>query len=233
MTARAGEVADIWLGARVFGANTPRERPRDGRDFESGFFETAEPHYEEGPKPQAGIKKRMMTMSNLRETFIEELKDLYDAEKQITKALPKMAKAAENDELREGFETHLEETEEHIRRLEQVFKAFGETPKGKKCKAMEGLIAEGKDIIDEEEGDAALICAAQKVEHYEIASYGSLIAWAKLLEEDEAVDFLQQTLEEEETTDEKLTEIAESAVNVEESEGEEETASAGSNRRGR
>jgi ferritin-like metal-binding protein YciE len=162
-------------------------------------------------------------MSNLRETFIEELKDLYDAEKQITKALPRMAKAAENEELKEAFETHLEETQSQIERLEKVFKVFGETPKGKKCKGMEGLIAEAKELIDEEEGDAALICAAQKVEHYEIAAYGSLAAWAELLEEQEAVELLEETLSEEEQADEKLTEVAESAVNVEEAEsGEEE-----------
>ena len=156
-----------------------------------------------------------------RETFIEELKDLYDAEKQITKALPKMAKAAEHDELREAFETHLEETENQIERLEKVFELFDETPKGKKCKAMEGLVAEGKELIEEEEGDAALICAAQKVEHYEIASYGSLISWARLLGEDEAADLLEETLAEEEQADEKLTDIAESTINVEEAEGDE------------
>src|SRR4051794_29927758 len=104
-------------------------------------------------------------MSNLRETFVEELKDLYDAEKQIAKALPKMAKAAEHDELREAFESHVGETQEQISRLEKVFKIFGETAKGKKCKGMEGLLEEGKDKIEEEEGDAALIAAAQKVEH--------------------------------------------------------------------
>lgn len=161
-------------------------------------------------------------MSDLRETFIEELKDLYDAEKQISKALPKMAKAAEHEELKEAFETHLEETQGQIERLEKVFQLFDETPKGKKCKAMEGLVEEGKDLIDEEEGDAALICAAQKIEHYEIASYGSLISWARLLGEDEAADLLEETLGEEEQTDEKLTDVAESTINVEESEGAEE-----------
>src|ERR1043166_5749939 len=125
-------------------------------------------------------------MSELRETFITELKDLYDAEKQITRALPKLAKAAEDDGLREAFETHLEETEEHINRLDRVFKLFGEPPKGKKCKGMEGLLEEGREMIAEDEGDAALICAAQKVEHYEIAAYGSLVSWAKLLGEDDA-----------------------------------------------
>src|SRR6187455_3100264 len=100
-------------------------------------------------------------MSDLRETFLEELKDLYDAEKQLLKALPKMAKAAQHEELKSAFETHAEQTETHIQRLEQVFEIFGETAKAKKCKAMQGLVEEGKDLIDEEEGDAALICAAQ------------------------------------------------------------------------
>jgi ferritin-like metal-binding protein YciE len=163
-------------------------------------------------------------MSGLRETFIEELKDLYDAEKQLIKALPKMAKAAEHEELKAAFEDHLQETETHVERLEQVFSIFGETAKGKKCKAMQGLVEEGQDLIDEEEGDAALICAAQKVEHYEIASYGSLRTWAELLDENEAVDLLQETLDEEKATDEKLTEIAESAANPEEAEGEGEEA---------
>ena len=163
-------------------------------------------------------------MSALRDTFVEELKDLYDAEKQLLKALPKMAKAAENEELKAAFEQHLEETETHVERLEKVFEAFGETVKGKKCKAMQGLVEEAADLIKEEEGDAALICAAQKVEHYEIASYGSLRAWAELLDESEAIDLLQETLDEEKTTDERLTEIAETAANPEgeAEEGEEE-----------
>ncbi|MDB6057000.1 MAG: hypothetical protein JWO95_844 [Verrucomicrobiales bacterium] len=157
-------------------------------------------------------------MSNLRETFIEELKDLYDAEKQLMKALPKMAKAAEHEELKAGFEEHLDQTEEHINRLEEVFKLLDETAKSKKCKAMAGLVEEAQDLIKEEEGDAALICAAQKVEHYEIASYGSLKSWAKLMGEDEIVDLLDETLEEEKATDEKLNDIAETAINVEEHE---------------
>jgi ferritin-like metal-binding protein YciE len=165
-------------------------------------------------------------MSKLRETFLDELADLYDAEKQILKALPKMAKAAEHEELKDAFQTHLEETEEHVNRLEQVFRAFGEKPKGKKCKAMQGLVEEGQELIDEKMGDAALICAAQKVEHYEIASYGSLQSWATLLEENEAADLLQETLDEEKATDEKLTQTAENAINVEDGqESEEETTS--------
>lgn len=155
-------------------------------------------------------------MSALRETLIEELKDIYDAEKQLLKALPKMAKAAENEELKEAFETHQEETQTHIERLEKAFEIFGQTPKSKKCKAMQGLLEEGQDLIKEGEGDAALICAAQKVEHYEIASYGSLCAWADLIDEPDASELFQETLDEEKATDEKLTEIAETAANPEE-----------------
>jgi ferritin-like metal-binding protein YciE len=162
-------------------------------------------------------------MGELRETFIDELKDLYDAEKQLLKGLPKMAKAAENEELRTAFEEHLEVTSEQVKRLEQVFKIFGEEPKGKKCKAMQGLLEEGQELIEEEAGDAALICAAQKVEHYEIASYGSLVAWARLLDESDARELLEETLSEEKETDEKLTEIAETAANPEaDEEGEDE-----------
>src|SRR2546423_14020498 len=160
-------------------------------------------------------------MSELRDTFVEELKDLYDAEKQLLKALPKMAKAAQEEELKEAFDSHLEETKEHVRRLEQVFKIMDEPVKGKKCKAMQGLVEEGEDLIEEEEGDAALICAAQKGEHYEIASYGSLESWARLMEQEDAANLLEETLEEEKAADEKLTEIAETTINPEESRGEE------------
>jgi ferritin-like metal-binding protein YciE len=160
-------------------------------------------------------------MTELRETFLDELKDLYDAEKQLTKGLPKMAKAAEHEELKAAFEQHLQETEVQVERLEKVFKIFGVPAKGKKCKAMQGLLEEGKELIEEEAGDAALICAAQKVEHYEIASYGSLVAWAKLLKEDDALELLEETLNEEKQTDEALTEIAEGAINVETQEQEE------------
>ena len=160
-------------------------------------------------------------MNTLRETLIEELSGIYDAERQLTKALPKMAKAAENDELKAGFEKHLEETENHVERLDQVFEALGEKAKGKKCKAMKGLIEEGTERIQDEAGDAALIAAAQKIEHYEIAGYGSLKSWAELLDEDEAVDLLEQTLQEEKATDDKLTELAESTINVQEGEQEE------------
>jgi len=157
-------------------------------------------------------------MSNLRETFVAQLCDLYDAEKQLLKALPKMAKAASHEELKDAFESHLEETQAHVHRLEQVFQSVGEKPKTRKCKAMQGLIEEGHESISEEEGDAALICAAQKVEHYEIAGYGSVCAWAKLLGEHEAAEILGETLEEEKAADATLNGIAETAVNVEEKE---------------
>jgi ferritin-like metal-binding protein YciE len=154
-------------------------------------------------------------MSTLRDTFLNELADLYDAEKQLTKALPKMAKAAKNAELKEGLEQHLKETEGHVNRLEQIFETFGKSAKGKKCKAMKGLIDEGEDLIGDEAGDAALICAAQKVEHYEIAAYGSLKTWAKHLEQEEVANLLEQTLDEEKGADDKLTSVAESTVNAE------------------
>ena len=147
-------------------------------------------------------------MSTLRETFLDELSDIYDAEKQLLKALPKMAKAANNPDLKSGFETHLTETRQHVSRLEEVFEAFGEPAKGKTCKAMKGLIQEGEELIQEDAGDSALICAAQKVEHYEIAAYGSLKSWAQLLDEDESADLLEATLSEENATDEKLSDVA-------------------------
>jgi len=162
-------------------------------------------------------------MSKLRETFLNQLMDIYDAEKQLVKALPKVAKAADHGELKEAFEMHLEETEGHGERLEQVFEIIGESAKGKKCKAMAGLLEEGQEVINEAEGDAALICAAQKIEHYELAGYGCLHTWARLLGEDDAADLLEETLEEEKAADEKLTELAENIINVEESEGEGES----------
>ena len=155
--------------------------------------------------------------SGLHELFLEELSDVYSAEQQITRALPKMAKAAESDELRMAFEEHLEQTHEQITRLEQVFRSLDETLKRKTCKAMQGLIEEGSEMMQEHKGsreiDAALIAAAQKVEHYEIASYGTLCTWAEQMGHDEALELLKQTIDEEETTDERLTEIAESLAN--------------------
>jgi ferritin-like metal-binding protein YciE len=153
-----------------------------------------------------------MEANRLKHVYTEELKDLYSAENQLVKALPKMAKAATSEELRLGFEEHLEQTKGHVTRLERIFKALGESPKGKKCKGMEGLITEGAEMIEEdpapEELDAGLISAAQRVEHYEIAGYGCVRTYAELLGEDEAVSLLEQTLQEEKEADEKLTELA-------------------------
>ena len=155
--------------------------------------------------------------NDLHELFLEELADVYNAETQITKALPKMAKAAESDELRQAFEEHLQQTEEQISRLDQVFESLGETMKRKTCKGMQGLIEEGKEVMEEQKGsaaiDAALIAAAQKVEHYEIATYGTLCAWAEQMGHQEALELLKQNIDEEETTDERLTELAESLAN--------------------
>jgi ferritin-like metal-binding protein YciE len=154
-----------------------------------------------------------MEESALKELYIDELKDLYSAENQLVKALPKMAKAATSPDLKAGFEEHLKQTDGHVKRLEKIFKSLGESPKGKKCKGMEGLITEGKEMIDEDPGDeeldAGLIAAAQRVEHYEMAGYGSVATYAKLLHENEAEGLLRQTLAEEKDTDKKLTKLAE------------------------
>jgi ferritin-like metal-binding protein YciE len=159
-----------------------------------------------------------MEMNRLKHLYIEELKDIYSAENQLVKALPKMAKASTSEDLREGFEEHLEQTKEHVARLETIFKGLGESPKGKKCKGMEGLISEGSEMIEEdpaaEELDAGLISAAQRVEHYEIAAYGCVSTYAKLMGEEEAVSLLRQTLEEEKETDQRLTQMAEE-INLE------------------
>ena len=161
-------------------------------------------------------------MSELREMFLDELADIYDAENQLLKALPKMAEAAADEELQAGFRDHLKETEAQIERLKQVFELLGKPAKGKSCKAMHGLIAEGDELIKEDAGDAALICAAQKIEHYEIAAYGTLCSWARLLEEEDAEELLVTTLDEEKAVDQKLTEIAEDTINIEAAEGEAE-----------
>jgi ferritin-like metal-binding protein YciE len=162
--------------------------------------------------------------SELKELYVDELKDIYSAETQLVKALPKMAKAASSDELRSGFEEHLEQTKGHVARLEQIFKALGEKPTGKKCKGMEGLIEEGSEAAGEDYEDdvkdQALIGAAQRVEHYEIAAYGTVRAIAEKLGEDAAVTLLGETLEEEKETDEKLTELADSIEVSEETEEE-------------
>src|SRR5688572_15699158 len=156
-------------------------------------------------------------MSALREAFLDELKDLLDAELQLLKALPKMARAAQNEGLRAAFQEHQGQTADQIRRLGQIFGAFEEPVRGKKCKGMKGLIEEGEEIIEEEEGDAALIAAAQKAEHYEIAAYGTLMSWAVALGHDEVVQVLKETLDEEKATDKKLTIIAQTVVNSEDS----------------
>ena len=152
------------------------------------------------------------------ELFEDQIKDLYSAEKQIVQALPKMAKSATNPQLRAGFEKHLEETRGHVTRLEQIADELGFSPRGKKCKGCEGLIEEGKEAMEEFEGDvldAALIGAAQRVEHYEMAGYGTARAHAALLGFTKAAKLLQQTLDEETRTDKKLSQLADSIVNVE------------------
>ena len=164
----------------------------------------------------------------LRELYIEELKDLYNAENQLVKALPKMAKAASSDELRQGFEDHLQQTKGHVQRLEQIFQALGESPKGKKCKGMEGLVEEGSEVMQEDfDGalmDAAIIGAAQRVEHYEIAAYGTVCAFAEELGETEQNSLLNETLQEEKETDEKLTQLAQQ-INAQANEGAEQEES--------
>jgi ferritin-like metal-binding protein YciE len=165
----------------------------------------------------------------LKELYVDELKDLYNAENQLVKALPKMAKAASSEELRQGFEEHLGQTKGHVERLEKIFKSLSESPKGKKCKGMEGLIAEGAKVMEEDFEDsvmdAALIGAAQRVEHYEIAAYGTVCAFAEELGESEQASLLGETLEEEKETDEKLTKLAEQINSqANESSGEEEAA---------
>jgi ferritin-like metal-binding protein YciE len=157
-----------------------------------------------------------MPAKSLQELFVEELRDAYDGEKRLTKALPKMAKAAESNELRTAFTNHLRETERQIQRLEQVFRTVGETARGKKCDGLMGIIEESKTAMEELEGsvlDAALIAGAQRAEHYEIAAYGTLAYFAELLGNERAKDLLGQTLDEEKATDEKLTTIAKSRVN--------------------
>lgn len=168
----------------------------------------------------------MSKLTSPRDLLIEELKDLYSAESQLIKALPKMAKAADNEELKSAFEEHLEQTKTHAERLEQVMEDLDESPKGKKCKAMEGLIEEGKDAIEEDAApvilDLALITAAQKVEHYEIAGYGCARTLAELAGEKDVASVLQETLDEEGETDKRLTAIAMN-LNVESSEDDEES----------
>jgi ferritin-like metal-binding protein YciE len=158
-----------------------------------------------------------MSLESLRDLFVNELKDIYNGEKQLLVALPRMAKAAESPLLRDAITKHLRETEGQVQRLEDIFKILDERPQGKRCKGMEGLVEEGKEIMEEKGAgavlDAALIAAAQKVEHYEIASYGCLITYAGLLGDRNAVRLLKQTLAEEEATDKALTELGEGGLN--------------------
>jgi ferritin-like metal-binding protein YciE len=160
-----------------------------------------------------------MKLGTLQELLIEEIKDLYSAESQLLKALPKMAKASADFTLKAAFEEHLEETRVQVDRLFTISEQLNFSPKGKKCKAMEGLIEEGSDVIDAKGDasvkDAALICAAQKVEHYEMAGYGCARTFAQLLGLSEVAELLQETLDEEGNADKKLTEIAKAAINVE------------------
>ena len=160
-----------------------------------------------------------MKSESLQELYLEQLRDIYDAENQLLKALPKMAKAANSDQLRAAFEKHFDETEGQVTRLEQIFEMLGKPARGKKCDAIEGIIDEGKEIMDEyadtQALDAGLLAAAQAVEHYEISRYGTLKAWAGKLNMPDAVKLLDQTLVEEKKTDEALSKLAEKAVNFE------------------
>ena len=159
-----------------------------------------------------------MKLESLRDLLVEQLQDLYDAENRITKALPKMAKAASSPELKAAFEKHLKETEGHVKRLEKAFEALNEKAKKKTCQAIKGLIEEGEETIKQdaepEVKDAALIAAAQRVEHYEMAGYGSVSAYAKLLKEITVLNLVQATLAEEKATDQALTELAERTINL-------------------
>jgi ferritin-like metal-binding protein YciE len=187
----------------IFGLRADHERVEIGNQFQEGF----------------------MKKNSLRHLYVEELKDLYNAENQLVKALPKMAKAATSEELRAGFEEHLEQTKGHVSRLEEIFEAMEESPKGKKCKGMEGLITEGSEMIGEDPGDeeldAGLISAAQRVEHYEIAGYGSVRTYARLLGDEDAASLLEETLKEEKETDQKLSSLAEQ-INLQAGESENE-----------
>jgi ferritin-like metal-binding protein YciE len=182
----------------------------------------------------------MADAGTLRDAFIDELRDAYDAEKQLTKALPKMAKAASSPKLRSAFEEHLEETRGQVGRLEQIFESLDEKVRGKHCEGIAGIIEEGKNVMEEDFDDATmdacLIAGGQRAEHYEIAVYGTLIAWAKAMGHMDAVDLLQQTLDEEKTADQKLSALAEGGINQSaadaaesgmEPDGEEEPAAVG------
>jgi ferritin-like metal-binding protein YciE len=161
----------------------------------------------------------MAETGTLHDAFLDELRDAYDAEKQLTKALPKLAKAATSPVLREAFESHLEETRGHVERLEQVMEGLGEKVRGKHCDGIEGIIEEGQSVMeedfDETTMDACLIAAGQRAEHYEIAAYGTLVAWARAMGHEDAAALLEETLDEEKAADEKLTSLAEAGINQE------------------
>lgn len=165
-----------------------------------------------------------MDMESLRDLYVDELKDLYSAEKQLVRALPKMAKNATHPQLKEAFENHLAETEGHVERLEKIFESLEASPRGKKCVGMEGLIEEANELLEEDAAedvvDAGLISKAQHVEHYEMAGYGTVRTWAELLGETRHAELLQQTLEEEKNADRLLTELAQSSVNIDAEAGE-------------
>jgi ferritin-like metal-binding protein YciE len=160
-----------------------------------------------------------MKLESLKDLYLEQLRDLYDAENQLVEALPKMVEAASAPDLKQGFNLHLQQTREHVNRLERIFKKLNEKPTGQTCQGMKGLLKEGEEMIksksDPEVKDAGLIAAAQRVEHYEIAGYGTVRTYAELLGDEEAVRLLEKTLQEEEETDDKLTELAESHINAE------------------
>jgi ferritin-like metal-binding protein YciE len=176
----------------------------------------------------------MAQMETLHDAFLDELRDAYDAEKQLLKALPKMARAAESNALRTAFETHRRETEGHVERLEQVFSSLGEKVRGKHCDGIAGIIEEGKAVMEEDfEGttlDACLIASAQRAEHYEMAAYGTLVAWARAMGHSEAAVLLREILDQEKVADEKLTTLAEGGINQDAAEqahgGEDEPAAA-------
>lgn len=161
----------------------------------------------------------MAESGTLHDAFLDELRDVYDAEKQLTKALPKLAKAATSSVLRDAFEAHLEETRGHVDRLEQIMEGLGEKIRGKHCEGIAGIIEEGQTVMDEEFDDATmdacLIAAGQRAEHYEMAAYGTLVAWAKAMRHTDAATLLQETLDEEKAADEKLTALAEAGINQE------------------
>jgi ferritin-like metal-binding protein YciE len=189
--------------------------------------------YRERKSNNNNTERQIMKLDTLKRLYVSELRDLYNAENQLLKALPKMAKAASSEELKDGFEKHLEQTKGHVERLEQIFEGLDENPKGKTCKAMKGLIEEGSEILKEdgEESvlDAGIIVAAQKVEHYEMAGYGSVRTFAQLLGQNKAAELLQTTLDEESETNEILNKLAEGVVNPE-ALRETELADAASNR---